>query len=258
VEDDARHFLKHPIDRAHMEVHMPVQAGAEEVDKGDCANVQGCLVQLRRPRAVGLQTLRNDAQEDAQHHVQYRSITLHEVAQALWDRQHPLAHRQAGKDVVSEVRRRLHHAPGIARGAHAAAFAGIGDKIVVPAVVTPRPGKAVGEDAALQIFAKSLADIGLGRVVVAKAIELTGTGQLKPGLKMFGYGAVKQRPLGVARVVKFGFGTRLPTRMRMRLHWACSGGHGAVPAWAGCLIILGLYPALWFSLLSAVSLLLLN
>jgi hypothetical protein len=29
----------------------------------------------------------------------------------------------------------------------------------------------------------------------------------------------------------------------MRVRWACSGGHGAVPAWAGCLMILGLYPA---------------
>jgi lysyl-tRNA synthetase class II len=34
VKNDARHFLKHPIDRAHMEVHMPVQAGAEPVDEG--------------------------------------------------------------------------------------------------------------------------------------------------------------------------------------------------------------------------------
>jgi hypothetical protein len=29
-------------------------------------------------------------------------------------RQHPLAHRQAGEDVVGEVRRRLCHAPGVA------------------------------------------------------------------------------------------------------------------------------------------------
>jgi hypothetical protein len=48
----------------------------------------------------------------------------------------------------------------------------------------------------------------------------------------------------VARVVEFGFGTRLPARMRMRLRWACGGGHGAEPAWAGCLMILGLYPVL--------------
>jgi hypothetical protein len=40
------------------------------------------------------------------------------------------------------------------------------------------------------------------------AIELTGTGQLKPGLKMLGYGLVKQRAFGVARVVELGFGTR--------------------------------------------------
>jgi hypothetical protein len=45
VKDDARHFLKHPIDRAHMEVHMPVQAGAEPVDKGQRANVLCCLAQ---------------------------------------------------------------------------------------------------------------------------------------------------------------------------------------------------------------------
>jgi hypothetical protein len=33
----------------------------------------------------------------------------------------------------------------------------------------------MGEDAAFQIFAKGLADIGPGAVVVALAIELTGT-----------------------------------------------------------------------------------
>jgi hypothetical protein len=45
----------------------------------------------------------------------------------------------------------------------------------------------------------------------------------------------------VARVVEFGLCTRLPARMKMRLRWACSGGHGAVPAGAGCPMILGLY-----------------
>jgi hypothetical protein len=50
----------------------------------------------------------------------------------------------------------------------------------------------VRKDAALQIFAKGLADVGLGGVVVALAVELTGTGQLKPGLKMVGYGLVEQ------------------------------------------------------------------
>ena len=62
---------------------------------------------------------------------------------------------------------------------------------------------------------------------------------------MFGYGFLEQRPLGVARVVEFGFGARSgPARMRVRLRWACGGGHGAEPAWAGCLMILGLYTVL--------------
>jgi len=50
-------------------------------------------------------------------------------------------------------------------------------------------------------------------VVVALAIELTGTGQLKPGLEVFGYGLVEQSPLGVERFVELGLCTRLPARV---------------------------------------------
>jgi hypothetical protein len=37
---------------------------------------------------------------------------------------------QARKNMIAEVRRRLHQAPGVARGAHATAFAGIGHKTI--------------------------------------------------------------------------------------------------------------------------------
>jgi hypothetical protein len=221
-----RHFLKHPIDCAYVEVHMAVQAGAEAVDKSDCANVQGRSVHLRRTGAVGLQSMRNDAQENAQHHVEHRPVALHVVAQPLGHRQHPLAHRQPGEDVVRQVCRRLHHAPGIARRAHAQSFAGIGHEVVVPAVITPGPGK----DAALQMFAKSqsvedragslrVAAVCPARsqnawcVVVALAVELTATGQLKPGLEVLGNGLVQQRTFGVARVVELGLGKRWPARV---------------------------------------------
>ena len=117
---------------------------------------------MGRPGAVGLQSLRDDPQKNAQHHVEHRPITLHEVAQPLWHRQNPLAHRQPGENVIRQVRRRLHHAPRVARGAHAPAFAGIGHEVVVSAVITPGAGKAVGKDAAFEVFAKRLADIGLG------------------------------------------------------------------------------------------------
>ena len=101
----------------------------------------------------------------------------------------------------------------------------------------------VGKNAAFQIFAKGLADIRLGGVVVALAARLAGTGQLKPGLEVLGYGLVQQSALWVARVVEFGLCIRWPTRARMHLRWACGGGHRAVPAWAGCLMMLGLYLA---------------
>ena len=71
----------------------------------------------------------------------------------------------------------------------------------------------MGEDAAFEVFAEGLAHIGLWGVVVTLAVELAGTGQLKPGLEVLGYGLVERSPLGVALVVELGFGTRLPARV---------------------------------------------
>ena len=93
----ARHFLKHIINHTNMEVHMPVQAGAEPVDDRDCANVQGGPVHMDRTEAVSLQALRNNAQEDAQHHVEHSPVALREVAQSLRDGEYPLAHRKPGE-----------------------------------------------------------------------------------------------------------------------------------------------------------------
>ena len=40
----------------------------------------------------------------------------------------------------------------VARGADTAALAGIGHKIVIPAVIAPDPGKAMGKDAAFEVL----------------------------------------------------------------------------------------------------------
>jgi hypothetical protein len=56
-----------------------------------------------------------------------------------------LAHRQARKDMVGEVSRRLHHALRVARRAYAPAFAREGYKVVVRAVSASCAGKAVGK-----------------------------------------------------------------------------------------------------------------
>src|SRR5659263_271913 len=60
-----------------------------------------------------------------------------------------------------------------ARGTDAPAFAGIGHKVVVSAVITPGTRK----DAAFEVLAKGLAHVGARCVVVALAVELAYAGQ---------------------------------------------------------------------------------
>ena len=52
------------------------------------------------------------------------------------------------------MRGSLDHAPGGAGRADAATLAGVGDEVVVPAVGATGAGKAVGEDAAVEIAAE--------------------------------------------------------------------------------------------------------
>ena len=107
--------------------------------------------------------------------------------------------------MIGQVRRRLHHAPRVARGADTPAFAGEDHKVVVRAVSAAGAGKAVGKDAAFEVFAKRLAHIGLGGAQVALPIELACTGQVKPGFVVLGYRLVEQRALRMARVVELGW-----------------------------------------------------
>jgi hypothetical protein len=110
----ALHFLKHPVHHTNVEVDVFIEAGAESVNEGDGTDVQACLVHMGRTGAVGLQSLCDHPQKDAQHHAQHRSVALHEVPQPLGHGEHPLAHRQAGKTwslrcaAVSTMRRVVH------------------------------------------------------------------------------------------------------------------------------------------------------
>ena len=72
----------------------------------------------------------------------------------------------------------------------ARAFAGESDEVVVAAVATAGAGKAMRKDAAFEIFAKGLADTGLGCVVVTLAVGLACAGEFMPSLEMVGYGLV--------------------------------------------------------------------
>ena len=48
----AIYFLKHSTDHAHIKMHMLVQAGAEAVNTGDCANMQGGPLQKKATAVV--------------------------------------------------------------------------------------------------------------------------------------------------------------------------------------------------------------
>lgn len=83
--------------------------------------------------------------------------------------------------MIRKVRSRFHHAPGVAQGADSTAFAGEGEKVVVPPNIAARAGKAMRKDAEFEVFVKGLADKRLWGVVVALPIK-----PLQPGLEVFG------------------------------------------------------------------------
>ena len=70
--------------------------------------------------------------------------------------------------------------------AGSACLVAIGDEVVVSTIVTPRSGKAVGKDAAFEVLAKGLADVGLGGAMVALAVELSRAGKFMPSLEVIG------------------------------------------------------------------------
>lgn len=82
--------------------------------------------------------------------------------------------------------------------AHSSALAGESDKVVVPAILTTRPCKAVGKDAALLVLGKRLAQIGLGGAIVLLTFKLPRAGKIQPCLEVFGQCLLQQRAFGVA------------------------------------------------------------
>lgn len=91
---------------------------------------------------MGLKTLLHQPEEETQCSIECALVKLQVVTQALWDRQQPLAHRQAARYLVAQVRSGLRHAAGVARRVGAAAFVGKGDKVFVTPLVATHPRKA--------------------------------------------------------------------------------------------------------------------
>ena len=85
------------------------------------------------------------------------------------------------------------------------------------------------KDAAFEVFAKRLADVGTWRMVIALAVELAATGQVKPCLEMLGHCAVQQGVLGVTRVVAGAIGGHVVEYVRQRACPAQLAGPAEIP-----------------------------
>lgn len=88
--------------------------------------------------------------------------------------------RQIRQDVIGEMRCRRHHAPRVARGAHAAPLTRERDQEVVATLPAPGAGKAVGKGSALQVTTELPLDIGRHRPGVVVTVAALG----KPGLEV--------------------------------------------------------------------------
>jgi len=73
-----------------------------------------------------------------------------QTAQGNRERQHPLAHRHLGDDMVHQMGRGLGHSPRAARRADAAPLTGKGHQFLLLAAIATKAQKAVREDAAGQ------------------------------------------------------------------------------------------------------------
>ena len=69
---------------------MFIEAGAKPVNKGNYTGVQGSPCPHFPHQGCGSAEFRDDPQENAHHHVEHHPVALHEVAQPLRYRQHPL------------------------------------------------------------------------------------------------------------------------------------------------------------------------
>jgi len=127
------------------------------------------------------------------------AVALQVIAQAFGYRQNPLTYRQAGEDMVRQMRCGLGHAAGAALGADAAAFTG--------RKATKKSSPQSSQRTRAKPWAKmpyprylrnvfSTGYIGGRGVVITLAVGLSGTCQLQPGLEVLGNRAVQEGALG--------------------------------------------------------------
>ena len=104
--------------------------------------------------------------------------------------------------MVHQVHRLLRHALGVAGGAHAPAFAGEGNEVVMATVFTLGSGKAVRKRCLIQGTCERLGKHRPLGCSSRPAVNLACAGEIKQSLKVFGNRLIQQRALGLAAFVQ--------------------------------------------------------
>jgi len=133
--------VQHQRVEVEVQVESPAESLSEDHRARTAAGSAGCLGALAQPAE-------DCADEDAAHRTAQSGIEGQQEADAVGERQHPLAHADFGQHRVHEVRRRIRHPPAGARGTEAAAFARESDQLVLAALRATQARESVGKDAA--------------------------------------------------------------------------------------------------------------
>jgi hypothetical protein len=100
------------------------------------------------------------------------------------------------------MRRRLDHAPCVARWAHAAPFAGKRHQKIMAASIATGAGEAIRKDTAFEVFTKRSLDIRRWRVQITLSIKLSARSKREPGFEMIRNGAIKQALLWMTGLIQ--------------------------------------------------------
>jgi hypothetical protein len=191
-------LLEEPIHDADVVMEVGIEGGAEAMEEAD-GSEGGCSWSggTGLPES-GLEGPKENVKDDAGG----SGPVMEEGPEAFGDGQHPLAHRDVGKDVIHQVGSGLGHALGVARRAGSPTLAGKGHQEVVAAARASGPSEAVGQDTAGEIAPELL--LHVIRHAVAHGIGLVGQGEV--GLQVLPDDAVQGGGFGPAPTIGLGMG----------------------------------------------------
>ncbi len=128
-----------------MQVRVEPQIGGRALHDGDGARLRAVVAIA--PRVEGVHRRDEEVREVGEERVVCREAGTPRKR----EREHPLAQRDRGQDVVDEVRRGRAPAPPHARGAEAAALAAERDEAALVAASAPDAREAAAEKAAIEV-----------------------------------------------------------------------------------------------------------